>query len=100
MQLISLHINKTHIKMNKSELIKHLSIDSEVPKADVEKVINCLPYFIKTVVMDRDDKIAIPGLCSFSRKTKAEHNARNPKSGESVYVPQKEVLVIKVSKSF
>lgn len=86
--------------MNKSELVKHLSIDSEVPRADVEKVIDCLPHFIKVVVMDRDDKIAIPGLCSFSRKTKPPRMARNPKTGATVAVGEKEVLVIKVAKSF
>lgn len=86
--------------MNKSELVKHLSIDSEVPRADVEKVLNSLPYFVKTVVMDRDDKITIPGLCSFSRKTKPPRMARNPKTGATVAVAEKEILVIKVSKSF
>ena len=48
--------------------------------------------------MDRNKKITIMGFGSFSVKTRAAREGRNPATGERMTFPQKEVFSFKASK--
>jgi DNA-binding protein HU-beta len=44
----------------------------------------------------RGEEVTLPGMCKFSVAEKPEHDARNPKTGETIHVPAKRVVKVKV----
>ena len=45
------------------------------------------------------DRVEIRGLCSFYVKEYESYNGRNPKTGELIYVPEKNKVRFKASKN-
>ena len=48
--------------------------------------------------LSRGDSVAIPRFGTFSVKERAEHKARNPRTGEEITVPARKIIVFKAGK--
>lgn len=84
--------------MTKSELIEHL-IDKhpELSVKDVELAVKIMLEHM-TEALSQGDRIEIRGFGSFSLHYRAPRVGRNPKTGESVSLPEKFVPHFKPGK--
>lgn len=82
--------------MTKKELIDKLADENTISKKETAALVD---NFISTI--DRlpiGEKLALKGFGTFAWIKKPATTARNPKTGESVDVPEKNVLRFKASK--
>lgn len=85
--------------MTKSVLIEKVSEKIEgLTRSQTEIVVDTVFDSIKKALMS-GEKIEIRGFGNFRLKTRKPRKARNPKTGESVDVPEKKVLFFKVGKA-
>ncbi len=85
--------------MVKSELIKELH--QKHPKLNRTHIHAIVNIFFDTITSSliRHKPVELRGFGRFSVKTiKAKYNARNPKTGEIIYVPEKKKVSFKMSK--
>lgn len=85
--------------MVKSELIKELH--QKYPKLNrfhIDAIVNIFfDTIFKSLVIHKP--VELRGFGRFSIKNiKAKYNARNPKTGEIIYVPEKKKVTFKMSK--
>lgn len=71
--------------MNKSELIKTLAEEANLPMEDATMVVNTFVDAMKDALI-AGDRIEIRGFGSFKVKEYSGYAGRNPKTGESVSV--------------
>jgi nucleoid DNA-binding protein len=64
------------------------------------KIINEAATLIKRELQVAGDSHSIRGFGSFKIKTRAARDARNPSTGETVALPERDVLVFKMSKTY
>lgn len=75
--------------MTKSELIEEIASQTpNVSRRDIEIIINAI-FDTMTESLAKHARIEIRGLGSFIAKKRKFRNARNPRTGESVPVPEK-----------
>ena len=82
----------------KSKLLKQLS--NNYPnffKKDLEKFINIILDEIKRA-LKRGDRVELRGFGVFSTNIQKARISRNPKTGEIIYVPEKNKVRFKASK--
>lgn len=82
--------------MNKTDLINFMSDDIDITKKDAKIVIDSLISGIIAGLI-YDSKTSIVGFGSFATAVRPARKARNPKTGEEVYVPEKIVPKFKAS---
>ena len=85
--------------MVKSDIIKHLK--KEYPDLKYSQIENLFDFVFDTITRSlvSNKPVEIRDFCRFSIKTiKAKHNARNPKTNEIIYVPEKKKVAFKMSK--
>lgn len=84
--------------MTKSELIDDIALQTpEIQRRDVEQVINTILETM-SLALDGGKRIEIRGFGSFVPKLRKARVARNPRTGESVKVPEKYVPFFSVGK--
>lgn len=76
--------------MNKSELIKTLSDETNISFDDAQTVVNIFFDSMKEALIE-GDRIEIRGFGSFKIKEYGAYAGRNPKTGESVAVIPKKL---------
>ena len=77
--------------MTKSELIQSIAAKLQhLPARDVEVVVNTM-FQAMTEALKTGDRIEIRGFGSFSVRHRRSRQGRNPKTGESISVPEKRV---------
>ena len=85
--------------MVKSEIIKQLhQKHPALNRSQVEAVVNT---FFETILknLEEDRPVELRDFGRFSIKTiNARYNARNPRTGETIYVPEKKKVSFKMSK--
>ena len=71
--------------MTKADLISVVATKTEMKKKDAEAAVNAA---IDAIIegLTAGDKIALAGFGSFEVKTIAEHQGRNPATGETITV--------------
>src|SRR5476649_1881213 len=77
--------------MTKSELVRVLAEDFELPRRQVNDLVEGLLAKI-TEVLKSGDKVALTPFGQFRIRDRAARIARNPQTGEPVNVPAKRVL--------
>lgn len=84
--------------MNKNELISRVqkNIEIEVTKKDLGIIIDGVLNAIERGLTD-GEKIKITNFGTFETIDRAEHEARNPKTGEKVIVPASKAVKFRVS---
>jgi DNA-binding protein HU-beta len=80
--------------MNKQELVSRVAEISGVDKKEVEHVLNVERDVIIDTLQGGED-IFNRGFGSFQIKARAARVARNPKTDEKIYVPEKKVVKFK-----
>ena len=83
--------------MNKLELIHELQIKTKLNKKEAAEVVN---LFFETIAdsLANGDRVEIRGLCSFYVKEYESYTGRNPKTGEHVQIPAKNLPFFKCGK--
>lgn len=82
--------------MNKQELVARIAEVSGVDKKEVEHVLNVERDVIIDTLQGGED-IFNRGFGSFQIKARAARVARNPKTDEKIYVPEKKVVKFKAA---
>jgi DNA-binding protein HU-beta len=85
--------------MTKADIVDKVASGTGLTKLETEVIIE---GFFKTVIdaLKEGKGIEIRGFGSFKVKRKNSRQARNPKSGEQVFVPEHYVPTFKFSKEF
>jgi DNA-binding protein HU-beta len=85
--------------MTKADIVDKVAAGTGLTKLETEAIIE---GFFKTVIeaLKGGNGIEIRGFGSYKVKKKNARQARNPKSGESVFVPEHYVPTFKFSKDF
>ncbi|MFL2834361.1 MAG: integration host factor subunit beta [Alphaproteobacteria bacterium] len=84
--------------MIKSQLIKRLlNKNPHLIQKDVEKITSLILERV-TSTLENEGRIEIRGFGSLSVRKRNAKNGRNPKTGESVFVPEKKVPIFKSGK--
>jgi len=84
--------------MIKSQLIKRLlNKNPHLIQKDVEKITSLVLEKITSSLED-NGRVEIRGFGSLSVRKRNAKNGRNPKTGESVFVPEKKVPIFKSGK--
>ena len=84
--------------MTKSELIERIAAKvPHVPHREVEAIVNAV-FATMCAALQRGERIEIRGFGSFSVKTRAARDGRNPKTGQKVHVPPRRTLSFTVGK--
>ncbi len=83
--------------MNKSELIKVLSEESDLPVEEASMVVNTFVDSMKDSLL-AGERVEIRGFGSFKVKDYEGYTGRNPKTGESVRVDPKRLPFFRAGK--
>ena len=85
--------------MTKADIVDKVAAGTGLTKLETEAIIE---GFIKTVIesLKEGKGIEIRGFGSYKVKKKNPRQARNPKTGEQVFVPEHYVPTFKFSKEF
>ena len=85
--------------MTKADIVDKVAAGTGLTKLETEAIIE---GFIKTVIesLKEGKNIEIRGFGSYKVKKKNSRQARNPKTGEQVFVPEHFVPTFKFSKDF
>jgi len=82
--------------MTKAELVERIADRTGVSKKDTGIIVNMILDNISEALTG-GDKVELRGFGSFKVKSRRSRLARNPRSGESVDVPAKQVPYFKAS---
>lgn len=83
--------------MTKSDLVEKLVAQSNLTKKRVESLVNCVFDSMFDALVN-EDRIEIRGFGSWYVKEYKSYVGRNPKTGSSVSVPEKQLPFFKVGK--
>jgi integration host factor subunit beta len=83
--------------MTKAELVEEVSRVSDLTKKHSEVIVDTV---FKSIIdaLHRGEKIELRGFGSFRLRKREPRKGRNPKTGDSVSVPEKRVPFFKVGK--
>ena len=85
--------------MSRSELIKQLK--NKYPNIDQSLIERTIDNFCQSIVkaLEEQKRVELRGFGTFFvKKIKEKYSARNPKTGETVYVPEKNKVRFRSSK--
>lgn len=84
--------------MNKSDLINSVSQQTGVDRHILEVMLGRVFNTIETALHE-GDQVALHGFGTFSVKTRAARQGRNPRTGEALTIPESRVVVFKPAKA-
>jgi DNA-binding protein HU-beta len=85
--------------MTKTELVNRLAANTGLTKVEASNCVNSVFSIIEDAV-EEGDSVVIPGFGSWKLKSRAERQGRNPKTGETITIPERKVVVFTVGKEF
>ena len=83
--------------MNKTDLYKAVATQTGTKLDDVTKIVDT--FFKEMSQSLREEDVAIKDFGTFKKATQSARIARNPRTGEEIQVPEKEVIKFKASKN-
>ncbi len=84
--------------MNKAELIDDLAGHEGLSKAQTERVLDTLSRSI-TEALRAGDKVVLPGLGHLESVTRKGRKGRNPRTGETLDIPEWRTVVFRPGKA-
>jgi DNA-binding protein HU-beta len=84
--------------MNKGELIEAVAAAADLTKADATKAVEAVVDSI-TRALRKGEQVSIIGFGSFSVKSRAARQGRNPKTGETIQISASRVPGFKAGKA-
>lgn len=85
--------------MNKAELVTAIAIKTKMNKSQIENYLDATLAIIQKTVSTGED-VKIVGFGSFCKALRKAKTGRNPKTGESIKVPNTTVPRFKPGKDF
>lgn len=87
--------------MNKQEIINNIAQEYGITKVAAKAIFEQIFNDITEAMMAKqtDNKIQIPGFGTFRMDKKPQRIGRNPRTGESMTIPAKQVVKFKASKT-
>lgn len=83
--------------MTKAELIEKVAAKINLTRKETEIIVNTF-FDCITEALSEGKKVELRGFGGFRVKKRKARNGRNPKSGEKVAVPEKDVPFFKAGK--
>ncbi len=87
--------------MNKAEIINNIAEEHGISKVAAKAIFEQIFEDITAAINSKqtDNKIQIPGFGSFRLDRRPARTGRNPRTGETMNIPAKNVIKFKVSKT-
>ena len=81
--------------MTKTELVEFMAEEAGMTKADAGRALDA---FVKGVTegLVKEGKVSLVGFLTFEKKRIEERTARNPQTGETVKIPARNAVSVKV----
>jgi DNA-binding protein HU-beta len=83
--------------MNKADLVAKIAGDNGLSKATAGKVLKSVIEGIGNALKN-GDRVTLIGLGTFSVSKRAARKGRNPRTGEEIQIPPKNVVKFKAGK--
>ena len=83
--------------MNKTELVAAVAAKAELSKKDAEAAVNAVFDSVKDALAE-GDKVSLIGFGTFSVKTRAARTGLNPRTKETIEIPESKVPAFKAGK--
>lgn len=80
--------------MNKTELVAAVAAKAELSKKDTEAAVNAVFDSVKDALAE-GDKVSLIGFGTFSVKTRAARTGLNPRTKETIEIPESKVPAFK-----
>ena len=80
--------------MNKTELVAAVAAKAELSKKDAEAAVNAVFDSVKDALAE-GDKVSLIGFGTFSVKTRAARTGLNPRTNETIEIPESKVPAFK-----
>ena len=77
--------------MGKKELIDAIAAKNNISKKDAAEVYEFAFSTLYDAILS-EDEVSLPGIGKFKKVTRAARNARNPRTGETISVPSRDVV--------
>lgn len=84
--------------MNKGELIEKVVSEAKVSKAEATRTVDSVISNIRTSLQS-GEKAVLAGLGTFSVRKRKARTGRNPRTGESLQIPERRVVAFKAGKT-
>lgn len=80
--------------MNKTELVAAVAAKAELSKKDAEAAVNAVFDSVKDALAE-GDKVSLIGFGTFSVKSRAARTGLNPRTKETIEIPESKVPAFK-----
>lgn len=80
--------------MNKTELVAAVAAKAELSKKDAEAAVNAVFDSVKDALAE-GDKVSLIGFGTFSVKTRTARTGLNPRTKETIEIPESKVPAFK-----
>lgn len=80
--------------MNKTEIVAAVAAKAELSKKDAEAAVNAVFDSVKDALAE-GDKVSLIGFGTFSVKTRAARTGLNPRTKETIEIPESKVPAFK-----
>jgi len=84
--------------MTKTDLVNVVAANTELSKKDVDTVVNGVLEAVANALKE-GDKVQIIGFGTFEVKTVAAREGHNPKTGETIQIPESKKVSFSSSKA-
>ena len=84
--------------MNKTELVAAVAAKAELSKKDAEAAVNAVFDSVKDALAE-GDKVSLIGFGTFSVKTRAARTGLNPRTKETIEIPESKVPAFKAGRA-
>ena len=72
--------------MNKAEVIDKIVAQTDLSKAEVEKVVSCFFETVKSTLKGKQN-VRLVGFGTFSANERKARTGRNPQTGQQIQIP-------------
>jgi len=81
--------------MTKTELVEFMAEKAEVSKAEAGRLLDAFMEGVTKGLVE-EGKVALTGFLTFEKKMREERSARNPQTGETITIPARNAVTVKV----
>lgn len=83
--------------LGKKEFISEMANRYEITKVEATTQYEAVFHMLYALISENND-VSIPNFGKFAIRERAEHNGRNPLTGEAIVIPAKKTVAFKASK--
>lgn len=81
--------------MTKTELVEFMAEHAQVSKAEAGRLLDAFMEGVTKGLVE-EGKVALTGFLTFEKKMREERSARNPQTGETITIPARNAVTVKV----